>query len=158
MTKKIPRGKALEKAVQRCNRTYRKKKLANIQKIETPIVPTSQGLIPQLSTVDFIGVLKGGKGIAFDAKETQNKTSLPLALLKQHQVEFLRLWDALGGAAFFLVHFYSLNETHAHKVPMELICKFWNSAYDDDGRKSIPTDEFKDEWLVPLTDYMELLT
>lgn len=157
MAKKDARGKALERAIQKCNRTYRKKKLAQIQKIETPIVPTNQGLIPQLSTIDFIGVKSDGVGIAFDTKECKSKTSLPLSLLKQHQVEFLRLWDALGGDAFFLVHFYKIHEKHAHRVPMSLICDYWDKAYDDEGRKSIPIDEFKDDWLVPIEDYLRFL-
>jgi len=157
MAKKTPKGKTLEKAVQKCNREYRKKRLAQIQKIETPIVPTKAGLIPQLSTVDFIGVLSGGKAIAFDAKECKSETSLPLSYFKQHQVEFLRLWDALGGDGFFLVHFYSLYERHAHRAPMSLICDYWDKAYDDEGRKSIPIHEFNDDWLVSLEDYLGLL-
>ncbi|MHA2093051.1 MAG: Holliday junction resolvase RecU, partial [Candidatus Hodarchaeales archaeon] len=64
------KGKDLENLVNRTNIEYRKLKLALIQYIEVPIVLTRKGLVPKQSTVDFIGVVKGGRGIAFDAKST----------------------------------------------------------------------------------------
>lgn len=74
-----------------------------ILKVPTPMQITNRGVIPQKSTVDFIGLLKGGRYIAFDAKETKVKTRLDLSNIHQHQLTFLTLVQNLGGICFFLV-------------------------------------------------------
>ena len=141
----------LEKRANKANLTYRKTKKALIQKVPTPILYTRKGLIAQQSTVDYTGILAPrGQGIAFDAKETKNKTSFPLANIHQHQLNFLELFEALGGIAFFLIHFKSLYKDRAFKTPLSLVQKYW----DGEERKSIPIVDFKKEWLVNIDDYL----
>ena len=91
------------------------------------------------STVDFIGCVMG-KAIAFDAKETTNKTSFPLANIKKHQLDFLDYWEAAGGIAFFLIHFVKVHEDSAFITPLSLIHKYWDNP---NGRKSIPISDFE---------------
>jgi recombination protein U len=74
---------------------------------------TNKGVIPQPSTVDFVGLLDGGKFIAFDAKQTKIKTRLPIKNIHQHQLDYLKIVQNLGGITFFLVWFTELSEEEA---------------------------------------------
>ncbi|PZD95219.1 Holliday junction resolvase RecU [Paenibacillus sambharensis] len=104
------RGMGLETLIEYANAQYAAKGIANIQKIATPwkVVRRGKQIVTAFpekkSTVDFIGVYEG-RAIAFDAKETENKTRFPLANIEQHQVDFMRAWVANGGVAFFLINF-----------------------------------------------------
>ncbi len=142
----------LEKRVNKANIQYRKSKLAVINKIEVPIILTNAGLIPKQSTVDYVGVYKGGHGIAFDAKETLQKTSFPLQNIKQHQLLFLEYWEEVGGNAFFLIHFKNLYPDQAYITPLSLVKKYW---YDSTARRSLPISEFDNNWLTHIDTYLE---
>ena len=121
----MKRTNELEKRANKANLKYRKSKKALIQKVPTPILYTRKGLIAQQSTVDYTGIIAPkGQGIAFDAKETKNKTSFPLKNIHQHQLNFLNLFEELGGIAFFLIHFKSVYENEAFKTPLKLVNKY----------------------------------
>lgn len=153
----------LEKRIQKANLTYRKAKKALVQKIDTPIRLTNAGMIAATSTVDFVGVFpytinpttKVGRGIAFDAKECEQKTSFPLKNIHQHQLLYLELYEQLGGIAFFLIHFKKLDKDLAYVTPVNVVLKYWN---DPTARKSIPLSDFKDEWKTPIDDYLSHFT
>tara|TARA_Y100000034_G_C6795341_1_gene356424 strand:- start:583 stop:942 length:360 start_codon:yes stop_codon:yes gene_type:complete len=115
------RGNELEKKANKANLGYRKRKEALILKVPVPILYTAKGLVVQQSTVDYTGLIKGGKFIAFDAKETQNKTSFPLRNIHEHQLNYLELVEELGGIAFFLIHFKKLYATEAFMTPLSII-------------------------------------
>jgi len=114
----------LEKKANKTNLRYRKLKQALILKVPTPILYTRKGLVAQQSTVDYTGLMKGGQFIAFDAKETQSKTSFPLANIHQHQLTYLELVEELGGQAFFLIHFKKLTTTQAYITPIPLVSRY----------------------------------
>lgn len=97
------RGNELEKKAEKANLVSRQKKQSLILKVPTPMLITNKGLIPQQSTVDYVGILQGGLFIAYDAKETQSKTSIPLQNIKQHQLDYLNRVNDLGGLAFFMI-------------------------------------------------------
>lgn len=82
---------------------------------------TNRGIVPQPSTVDFVGLLQGGKFIAFDAKQTKVKTRLDLGNIQQHQLDYLKAVQRLGGITFFLVWFTSLSKDKAWIVPTGLV-------------------------------------
>ena len=149
------RGHDLEAAVNRCNLHYRKSGIALIEKKPTPIELTKVGAVIKQSTVDYTGILApNGRGIAFDAKETKNKTSFPLSNIKQHQMVFLDYWQRTGGLSFLLIHF-KLNDDEAFMVPFDFVNPLYEAAYiTNTGRKSIPYPDFNREWLVPLDDYL----
>jgi recombination protein U len=116
---------------------------------------TDVGLVPQQSTVDFIGVYSYngiGRGIAFDAKATKKKTSFPLANIKSHQLLFLDYWESVGGLAFFFIQFEDIHKEQAYIVPLALIHKYWD---DTKARKSIPFKVFDSKWLVDINDYLK---
>lgn len=149
------RGKELEGKVNDANIKYRKKKLAVVQKLPLPVRITKKGAIPIKSTVDYIGSIgPDGKAIAFDAKETQSTTSFPFSNIKQHQETFLKYFGETGGKAGFLIWFKKVDEDEAFFTPIDFIKEF----KETETRKSIPYERFKDEFRVPLDDYLELIT
>jgi recombination protein U len=149
-------------------------KVAIISKVEVPILVTKTGLIPRQSTVDFTGIYKKkiiqepdgtafldenevvlatvGQGIAFDAKETENKTSFPLKNIHQHQLTFLEYFEEVGGTAFVLIHFKKIHPDKAFVTPLDFVKKYW---YDDDSRRSLPYSEFDQKWLIDIDDYLK---
>lgn len=145
MTTYANRGMQLEGEVESSNISYWLKGIAVIQKVATPFKPIRdregkmRALIPEKkSTVDFIGCLNG-RGIAFDAKETNNRTNFPLENVKEHQVQFLEKYRNCGGHAFLLIRFVKHQETFI--LPTTDLLKWWHGI-NDGGRKSIPHDWF----------------
>jgi recombination protein U len=145
------KGNELEKRANRQNILYRKNNKALILKVEVPIIITRKGLVAKQSTVDYTGTLNGGKSIAFDAKETQSKTSFPLTNIEDHQLAYLRFQQNLGGIAFFMIHFKKVYPDKVFITPIELIETYKNG----NGRKSIPFKDFKDEWLIEIENYLD---
>lgn len=129
--------------------TYRLSGDAVIQQISTPVV----GDRMKQSTVDFSGVYgPEGHAIAFDAKQCGNKTSFPLSDIRQHQYEFLRLWNLCGGDAYFFIQFTKLQDpAEFFKTPISFISEYWDGSK---GRKSIPYKDFKKEWVTPIKDFL----
>jgi recombination protein U len=144
----------LELRVRKTNIYYKLHTLAMIQKIETPLLFTNDGIQPAMSTIDFIGCYgPNGRGIAFDAKECESKTSFPLKNIKQHQFLFLSIFEQVGGHAFFLMHFKKLYQDQAFMTPISVVAAYFA---DTAGRKSIPVKEFSLDWLVDISDYLKL--
>lgn len=138
-------GMQLEHEIEASNRSYMLKGIAIVQKVATPFKPIrdKQGnfskLIPEKkSTVDFIGCLNG-RGLAFDAKET-NRPSFPLANVHDHQTRYLLRYRNCGGYAFLLVPFVKQRETFI--LPIKGFIK-WVDAVPNGGRKSIPYEWFQ---------------
>tara|TARA_Y100000034_G_C6762357_1_gene339642 strand:- start:226 stop:711 length:486 start_codon:yes stop_codon:yes gene_type:complete len=152
---KAAKGKALESAVNTCNRQYKLHKLALITKVAVPVQFTAHKIIQSQSTVDYTGVVgPDGKAIAFDAKETGSKTSLPLNNIHKHQFQYLEYWAACGGRAFFLVQFYKIYEDKAFVAAINFVSEYWYKSLAG-GRKSIPLSAFKKECeLVPTNNYL----
>jgi recombination protein U len=88
---------------------------------------------------DYIGVC-AGRAIAFEAKETKNKTSFPLSMVQLHQVQFLDHYQRQGGATFLLIRFSLLHEIYL--MPFNFFHEYWKAAAAG-GRKSIPFQEIK---------------
>lgn len=134
------RGKDFEDLINLVNQQYLTRGLAVIQKVATPWT-VSRGkkeimyaFPEEESTVDYIGTLKGGRPVAFDAKSCKIKTSFPFSNVKAHQVQFLRNWQDMNGSAFFLIEMTSLRKTY--RIPLDNFLQFWNEA-NRGGRKSI---------------------
>jgi recombination protein U len=125
--------------------------LAVIEYHEIPV----KGNILKQSTVDFTGVYSpDGTGIAFDAKQTGETNRFPLSNMKQHQVEFLRYWDKVGGDAYVFVQFYKVQGfDEFYMTPITLVTKYWDAR--SGGKKSIPIKDFKDSWKRKVKDYLE---
>lgn len=111
------RGMGLETLIEYANQQYASKGIAQIQKVSTPwkVIRKGKQIVSAFpekkSTVDFIGVSKS-VAIAFDAKETENKTRIPLGNFEKHQIQFLIDWQRNGGEAFYIINFKTINETY----------------------------------------------
>ena len=142
------RGMGLEEEINISNNYYKEKNIALISKRPTPInivkVDYSKGAkiidayFEQQSTTDYNGVYKG-RYIDFEAKNTKNKTSFPLANITKHQIEHLENVLYHGGIAFFIICFETLDETYL------LDASFVIHFYKNGERKSIPYSIFLKE-------------
>jgi recombination protein U len=167
------RGNTLESLINITNDIYRRRALAVVEKIPTPITPVrldaeqeniiSSAYIERKSTVDYIGAAQGIP-VCFDAKET-NRPSLPLRNVHAHQIEFMRDFSAQGGAAFIIVYFRAYDEKFF--MPFEDLAGHAGTM-SAGGRKSIPIAAFNPlyrieaegaahvHWLPALDTYLKL--
>lgn len=110
------RGMALEELLQFVNQIYDKQKIAVVQKISTPwkVIRKGKQIITAFpegkSTLDFRGTVKGGLSISFDAKESQNERGLPLAYIKQHQIDYMEKALEIGECTFLICYIKPVNK------------------------------------------------
>jgi len=106
--------------------------------VPVPAEITATGVILKQSTVDYIGLLKEGRYIAFDAKESKLTTRFPLSNIEAHQAEFIKHVSRLGGLGFILIHMYEL-------YPDELIILYSDKLqfYLNSNNASIPLVELE---------------
>lgn len=159
------RGSLLEDMLNRTNESYRRKGLALIQKVPTPITPVSMNdnkqitlaYFEQKSTVDYIGAVQGIP-VCFDAKESATDT-VPLQNIHEHQIDFMNDFERQGGIAFILLMY--TNRDELYYVPLSDINRFWNRMKEG-GRKSFTYDEVDHSFSVDrkgeyLVHYLEAL-
>ena len=128
------RGSVLEDMINRTISDYRIKKLALIQKIPTPIVPTKMdkeghitlAYFDKKSTVDYIGVVQEIP-VCFDAKECNTKT-FPLANIHKHQFEFMEDFEEQGGISFIIILFNK--ESKIYYLRFDELKKYWLKKID----------------------------
>lgn len=107
------RGMQLEHLINESNAYYLEKNQALIYKKPTPIGINkasynahgrviNEGYFLAPSTLDYNGIYRQ-KYIEFEAKETQNKTSFPLANIHPHQIEHIKRVLEHGGIVFLLI-------------------------------------------------------
>lgn len=165
---KARRGMSLEDDLNKTNSYYLDVDRAVIFKKPTPIqvvevsypsrnkARITEAYYRQASTTDYNGVYKG-LPIDFEAKETVNKTSFPLAKLHKHQLDHLINVHRHGAVAFLLIRFSSLDETYL------LMVKSLMQYLSDNDRQSIPYAWIKNEGmfipysLTPPVDYLTAL-
>ncbi len=160
------RGSTLEDLINRTNDKYRDAGLALIQKIPTPITPINidksnkqitLAYFDQKSTVDYIGAVQGIP-VCFDAKECAKET-FALANIHEHQVQFMKEFEAQGGIAFFLLY-YSCTDIFYY-LKLDKLLEFWNRMLEG-GRKSFRYDELDPEYVIPhkhgvIVPYLDLI-
>ena len=160
------RGSTLEDMINRTNEKYAENGLALIQKVPTPITPIKMdkekhqitlAYFEQKSTVDYIGAVQGYP-VCFDAKECAVDT-FSLQNIHEHQMEFMRKFEAQGGISFFLI-FYSHKDLFYY-LPYEMMRFFWDRAKEG-GRKSFRFEELNPEYVLPkkhgiLVPYLDML-
>lgn len=146
------RGSSLEELINIANDVYRKKELALVQKVPTPITPveidTGTRIIKKAyfnmkSTVDYIGVVQG-VAICFDAKETRS-LSYPLSNIHRHQYDFMCEFEKQGGIAFIIINFSKKNENFY--LPFSKIKEFFDRM-DAGGKKSFTYEELDRNFLI----------
>ena len=159
------RGMTLETDINQSNEYYNLNNIALVYKKPTPIKVVQveypknkikEAYFNEPSTLDYTGIYKG-KYLEFDAKETQSKTSFPLANIHKHQMEHIKRVIDFGGIAYLIVRFSMLDKTYL--LLGEDLISFMNK-YD---RKSIPIDYFDNYGFVieikytPRLDYIKII-
>ena len=143
------RGMTFEAAINDTNAYYLSHNLAVIHKKPTPIqivkvdypkrsrAKITEAYFRRASTTDYSGVYKGHY-IDFEAKETHQKTAMPMKNFHLHQIEHMTSVLKQDGICFVLLHFSSLKETYF--LPAEALVTFYQI---DLGTKSMPLDYIK---------------
>ncbi len=162
------RGMALEKALEVVHDYYARKGEAFIGKQYVPTQVVQGGQWAQVvgkGAVDYIGVLDGGRHVAFDAKDCAEKR-IDLSRLKPHQLEHLRNVTARGGMAFVLARFHTEHGGWVYVIPAEV---WWYATeahiaghsvlverygFTATGKASINVGELPDEWRVDGVDWL----
>ena len=166
------RGMNLENDINISNQYYVDTKKAFIYKKPTPIkivkvdYPTKNNRIGNIkikeayfespSTTDYNGLYKG-KYIDFEAKETNNKEYFPLENIHPHQINHLKNIYENNGICFLIIRFTCYNKTYL------LFGDDFFYFLDNNKRKSIPIDYFKDKGYEikqkysPRLDYLEII-
>lgn len=160
------RGSNLEEDLNASNLYYKEGHIALIYKKPTPIQVVSvdyprrgkakitEAYYRTPSTTDYNGLYKGHY-IDFEAKQTQNRTSLPKNMIQDHQVSHLKMVVEQGGIGFFIIRFTSHKKTYLADAT-ELIHEIETSA-----SKSIPYEWFEKqaillkEGLYPRISYLK---
>ncbi|ARF18642.1 Holliday junction resolvase RecU [Sporosarcina ureae] len=163
------RGKSLEDELNDTNEYYLAHGLAVIHKKPVPIQivnvrypARSAAVITEAyfrtpSTTDYNGVWNGYY-VDFEAKETKNKTSLPLQNIHLHQVQHMKQVIDQSGLAFFIVNFTVLDRYFL--LPFEEFYPLWQRM-EDGGRKSITLSEIEERSIEintgfhPRLDYIQ---
>ncbi|MFC3931298.1 Holliday junction resolvase RecU [Streptococcus dentapri] len=138
------RGMSFEAAINRTNEYYLSHQIAVIHKKPTPVqivkvdypkrsrAKIVEAYFRQASTTDYSGVYKGHY-IDFEAKETHQKTAMPMKNFHAHQVEHMDQVLKQNGICFALLYFSSLKETYF--LPARALIDFYQI---DKGTKSMP--------------------
>jgi len=157
------RGLDLEYLINITNEYYLNNNIAVIYKKPTPITvhkveykynKVTEGYYKTPSTLDYNGIYKG-KYIDFDAKETKNKTSFPLANIHPHQIKHIERIIAHGGISFIIL---KMNENYYYLKGEDLINFIKNNT-----RKSIPFEYIENncekikEQFNPALDYLKII-
>ncbi len=135
------RGMNLEHELNESNKYYKAHNIALIHKKPTPVqivkvdYPSRQKAVIREayfqapSTTDYNGIYKE-KYIDFEAKEISSKTAFPLQNIHSHQIEHIKQVIDLGGIAFIIVKFTSLNKVFLldGKITVEAYEKFQNNG------------------------------
>ena len=155
------RGMGLESDINLTNQYYIDKEIAYIYKKPTPIQVTKvdyknnsmiikEAYFKEPSTTDYNGLYKG-MYIDFEAKETTNKTSFPLANIHKHQINHIKNIANNGGIVFLIVRFVSLDKNFI------LMGKDFIDFLKNNDRKSIPLSYFEEKGSIVDISYMPRL-
>ncbi|HEX6593489.1 MAG TPA: Holliday junction resolvase RecU [Bacillota bacterium] len=152
------RGMSLEEDINVTNSFYLNTNRAVIHKKPTPIqivhvnypkrsaAVITEAYFKQPSTTDYNGVYRNCY-IDFEAKETKNKTSFPLANIHHHQIKHMELIVEHGGISFIIIRFTVHDETYL--LPAQNLFSHWYRQ-ENGGRKSIAYETItKEGYLIP---------
>ncbi|WP_159796106.1 Holliday junction resolvase RecU [Streptococcus halichoeri] len=163
------RGMSFEAAINATNAYYLSRNIAVIHKKPTPIqivkvdyprrskAKIVEAYFRQASTTDYCGVYQGHY-IDFEAKETRQKTAMPLKNFHLHQIEHMEAVLQQAGICFVLLHFSTLKETYY--LPARALIDYYQI---EQGNKSLPLDYIKKHGFkitigaFPQVPYLEII-
>lgn len=146
------RGAILEDLITYTSEQYKKNGIAVINKVPTPVtvLKSGKGFFKGKSTVDYTGALKGGQFVCFEAKETKQTSSFPLKNIHQHQIEYMRAVEYMGGLAFLIVRFVNFKGQGERffRLGFNDLIERWEYSLANRGKRgaaSVPAEAFKTE-------------
>lgn len=163
------RGMTLEEEINSSNEHYLSSGKAVIHKKPTPIqvvkvdypkrsaAVIKEAYYRQSSTTDYNGVYKG-RYLDFEAKETKNKTAIPLSNFHEHQIIHMKRCIQQQGITFVLIRFSVFNRVFL--LNSAYLIDFWENTLNN-GRKSIPLAFIEDYGIEvaygfnPRLDYLD---
>ena len=161
-------GTDFEDNINESNEYYLNKNIAVIYKKPTPVqivkvdyparnkAKIVEAYYKTPSTTDYNGIYNE-KYLDFEAKSCK-ELNFSFERIYEHQIRHLEKIDNLGGIAFLMVEFSSINEVYI--LPAKLLLEKYEESLNG-GRKSIPYDYIKDNgYLVkqgfnPRLDYLD---
>jgi recombination protein U len=144
-------GSDFEDEINESNEYYQNKNIAVIHKKPTPVqivkvdyparnkAKIVEAYYKTPSTTDYNGIYKE-KYIDFEAKSCR-ELNFSFDRIYEHQIKHLDSIDKLGGIAFLIIEFSSIDEVYI--LPSKLLIEKYNESLNG-GRKSIPYDFIKD--------------
>ncbi|MGX7777282.1 Holliday junction resolvase RecU [Streptococcus pluranimalium] len=138
------RGMSFESAINATNDYYLAHGIAVIHKKPTPVqivkvdypkrsrAKIVEAYFRQASTTDYSGVYNGHY-IDFEAKETRQKTAMPLKNFHDHQIDHMKRVIDQKGICFVLMHFSTLKQTYY--LPAQHLIDFYRV---ESGKRSMP--------------------
>lgn len=159
----------LEEEINSSNEHYLSSGKAVIHKKPTPIqvvkvdypkrsaAVIKEAYYRQSSTTDYNGVYKG-RYLDFEAKETKNKTAIPLSNFHEHQIIHMKRCIQQQGITFVLIRFSVFNRVFL--LNSAYLIDFWENTLNN-GRKSIPLAFIEDYGIEvaygfnPRLDYLD---
>lgn len=164
------RGMSFETRINEANHYYLNHGIAVIHKKPTPVqivkvdypqrsrAKIVEAYFRQASTTDYSGVFCGHY-IDFEAKETRQKTAMPMKNFHLHQLKHMQDVLTHGGICFVLLHFSTLKQTYL--LPAGQLISFYQL---DKGRKSMPLAFIQehgfriyDEGRLPSVPYLDIV-
>lgn len=161
-------GNDFENAINESNEYYLKKGVAAVYKKPTPVqivkvdyparnkAKIVEAYYKTPSTTDYNGIFKE-KYIDFEAKSCR-ELNFSFERIYEHQIRHLETIDKLGGIAFLIIEFSSVDEVYI--LPAKLLIEKYEESLNG-GRKSIPYEYIKDngypvkQGFNPRLDYLD---
>ena len=161
-------GTDFEDSINESNEYYLKKGVAAIYKKPTPVqivkvdyparnkAKIVEAYYKTPSTTDYNGIFKE-KYIDFEAKSCK-ELNFSFERIYEHQIRHLERIDNLGGIAFLIIEFSSVDEVYI--LPIKLLLEKYEESLNG-GRKSIPYEYIKDngynvkQGFNPRLDYLD---
>ncbi|MBE6131520.1 MAG: Holliday junction resolvase RecU [Erysipelotrichaceae bacterium] len=161
-------GESFESEINESNEYYLNKGIAAIYKKPTPVqivkvdyparnkAKIVEAYYKTPSTTDYNGIYKE-KYIDFEAKSCR-ELNFSFERIYEHQIRHLERIDKLGGIAFLIIEFSSIDEVYI--LPSNLLIEKYEESLNG-GRKSIPYDYIKDNGIIvsrgfsPRLDYLK---
>ncbi|MBQ4571292.1 MAG: Holliday junction resolvase RecU [Bacilli bacterium] len=161
-------GESFETEINESNEYYLNKGIAAIYKKPTPVqivkvdyparnkAKIVEAYYKTPSTTDYNGIYKE-KYIDFEAKSCR-ELNFSFERIYDHQIRHLERIEKLGGIAFLIIEFSSIDEVYI--LPSNLLVEKYEESLNG-GRKSIPHDYIKDNGIIvergfaPRLDYLK---
>lgn len=145
------RGDNTEEIINAANKYYAIHNVAVITKMPVPVKVLkiensiiTKAFFEEKSTVDYHGFAQG-ISFVFDAKETNEKSRLPLQNIHPHQIKYMNEVRKHKVLSFIIAHFKAYREFFL--IPGEIINYYYQKSLKG-GRKSIPYKELDRNFLI----------